>query len=484
MKARSPSVEWSILILPAFLVFLAHAQPKEPPLRPGITPRVVCAADPTQSYAVFIPPSYDSSRPFPILFLLDASRGAMEPLERFQDAASRLGFILASSYNSASDEAFGDPNAAALSAMWKDAASRLSLDRARSYVAGFSGTARAAFGMAVATHGKIAGVIAAGAGYPEDLSPTRSADFLTFGTVGETDFNYYEMIDLDDQLDDLGLPHRLEIFAGGHEWTPADLASEALEWLLLMGPASGDAAQDAALAGEFWDREMARARRMEAEGNLRGALRAYRSLVRDFRDRRDVSPAAESAHRLELSAALKKQQHEWVELRTREQKTLAKAWQILGSALRSGQLPPRPAQMAEEIGVPGWKRKAAGQGAEALAARRILNSLGAQTAFYLPREEEWAGNFKGAALLLSVAETIRPDEPRITYHLAADLARSGNTGEALRALERSVRMGFRDLERLQRDSDFDSLRNSARYARIEKELARLQGSSKDSGSER
>lgn len=484
MKARSASVAWSILVLPAFLVSLARAQPEEPALRPGITPRVVCAADPAQSYAVFLPPSYDSSRPFPTLFLLDARRGAMEPLERFQEAASRLGFILASSYNSASDEAFGDPNAAALSAMWKDAASRLSLDRARSYVAGYSGTARVAFGLAVGNPGKIAGVIAAGAGYPEDLSPTRGVDFLTFGTVGETDFNYYQMIDLDNQLDDLGLPHRLEIFAGGHEWMPADLAAEALEWLLLKGPPSGDAAQDAALAGEFWDREMARARRMEAEGKLREALRAYRSLERDFRDRRDVSPAAESAHRLELSAALKRQQRDWDERRTREKQALEKAWRILGSALRSGELPPRPTQLAEEIGVHGWKKKAAGQGAEALAARRILNSLGAQTAFYLPREEEWAGNFKGAALLLSVAETIRPDEPYITYHLAADLARSGDTGEALRALERSVGKGFRDLERLRRDSDFDSLRNSARYARIEKKLARLQGSSKNSGGQR
>ena len=463
-----------LAVLPAILLSLAQgAESEEAALRPGITPRVVCAADPSQSYAVFLPPSYEPSRPFPVLFLLDARRGAMEPLEIFREAASGLGFILASSYNSASDEAFGDPNAAALSAMWKDAAARLSLDRARCYVAGHSGTARVAFGLAVTTPGKIAGVIAAGAGYPVDVSPTRSANFLTFLTLGETDFNYYPMIDLDDRLEELGLPHRLEIFPGGHEWMPSDLAAEALEWLLLKGPRSGDAELDA-LALAFWDREIARANRMETEGKLLQALRGYRSLERDFRGRRDVSQATEAAGRLEASTSLKREQRDWEERRARETQALEKAWQILGAALHSAEASRRLAQIASDLGIPVWKKKAAGKGAEALAARRVLNSLGAQTAFYLPREEEWKGNYKGAALLLSVAETIRPESSRLTYHLAADLIRSGDSRQGLQALERSVRAGFRDLERLRHDPDFDPVRNSPRYAQIEKDLARLQ----------
>lgn len=478
--ARSATAAWAILVLPVLLGAVAVApatQPAEPALafEPGITPKVICAADPNQAYAVFIPPSYDRSRPSPVVFLLDPSKEALAPLERFQEGASRLGFVLISSYNSESDMLYGDPNTPALNAMWKDATSRLKLNRTRTYVAGFSGTARAAFGMAVGAPGKIAGVIAAGAGYPEDFSPTRSATFLTFATVGETDFNYYELIDLDNRLEELGLPHRLEIFAGGHDWPPADLAAEALEWLLLKGPSSGDSDRDAALAKAFWEREMARARRMEAEGKLLDALRAYRSLERDFRDRPQGSQAAEAARRLEASAALKKEQRDWEERRARETHTLDEAWRMLGNAVNAAD-PPRAAKMAADIGVAGWQKKATGDGPEAQAARRVLNSLGAQTGFYLPRDEEVKGNFKGAALILSVAEIIRPDSPRIPYHVAVDLARSGNTSEALRALERAVKAGFDDLERLRHDPAFDKIRSSPRYAKIEEDLARKQGS--------
>ncbi len=396
----------------------------------------------------------------------------MAPIERFRDGAAATGFILASSYNSASDEPAGDPNLKALNALWKDAASRLNLDRGRSYVGGFSGTARAAFGMALASPGKIAGVVAAGAGFPEDLSPGRGAPFLIFGTVGEEDFNYYEMIDLDALLEKLGLPHRLEVFAGGHDWMPPDLAAGALEWLLLMGPPSGDPERDAALAGSFWSREMDRASRLEAEGMTLEALREYRSLERDFRGRRDISQAEAAARRLEESDARKRQQREWEERRAREKRALDDAWRILGSALHASETPPQPAKVAGELGIAAWRKKAAGSGGEAIAARRVLNTLSAQTAFYLPREEEGRGNFKGAALLLSVAEAIRPDEPWIPYHLAVDLARSGDTGEALRALERSVKAGFDDLARLRGNPAFDKVRSSPRYARIEEELAR------------
>src|SRR5207248_1982499 len=75
-------------------------------------------------------------------------------------AAARLGWIVMSSYNTLSDGP-PEPNVAAVNAMLASAAG-WSIDTSRLYLAGFSGTARAALAFAVALRGHVAGVIAAG----------------------------------------------------------------------------------------------------------------------------------------------------------------------------------------------------------------------------------------------------------------------------------------------------------------------------------
>ena len=49
------------------------------------------------------------------------------------------------------------------------------------------------------------------------------------------------MNDLDVAMGALGLPHRIEHFAGVHDWPPADLAIKAVGWMELqaMKEASG-----------------------------------------------------------------------------------------------------------------------------------------------------------------------------------------------------------------------------------------------------
>lgn len=67
----------------------------------------------------------------------------MPALDLFRDAASRLGWIIMSSYNTRSDGP-PEPNLKAINAMLRSAQESLSIDTARFYLAGFSGTAKAA----------------------------------------------------------------------------------------------------------------------------------------------------------------------------------------------------------------------------------------------------------------------------------------------------------------------------------------------------
>src|SRR5881397_3328173 len=137
---------------------------------PGrVQERVVSVTDTAQTFAVYLPPGYSSVRRWPVLFVLDPRGRALLALRLFQDVAARLGWVVLSSYNSLSDGP-PEPNVNALNAMLASAWERLSVDSSRFYLAGFSGTARAALGFAVMLRGHVAGVIAVGGAraVPED----------------------------------------------------------------------------------------------------------------------------------------------------------------------------------------------------------------------------------------------------------------------------------------------------------------------------
>jgi len=73
---------------------------------------------------------------------------------------------------------------------------------------------------------------------------------------------------------------------------------------------------------------------------------------------------------------------------------------------------------------------------------------------------------EAAALMDQIAA--HPDP--MNYHLACTLARAGETKRALDVLEQVVAMGWRHKAWLERDPDFDAMRNDRRFKRIERTL--------------
>ena len=135
------------------------------------------------------PPAYTPDRAWPILYAFDARGQALVPAKAFQEAAEKYGWIVASSYNSASDGLI-DPNFAAMRALWADTHARFAIDDQRVYAAGFSGTVRFSCILALSAPGTIAGVIGAGAGLPERCRRRRrtipSPSSARWGTATST----------------------------------------------------------------------------------------------------------------------------------------------------------------------------------------------------------------------------------------------------------------------------------------------------------
>ncbi len=190
-----------------------------------VVERVVCTGDKSQSYALYLPAAYSREHAWPILYCLDPAARGRVPVERFQKAAEHAGFIVAGSNNSRN----GSLDVAREAIRWllTDTHERFAIDDSRTYAAGFSGGARLA--LAWAGNGRIAGVVACGAGFGSSIP--KEVPFRIYATAGVDDFNYDEVYAMSRELSRQGVSQRFAQFTGGHDWLPETLTGEAFDFL-------------------------------------------------------------------------------------------------------------------------------------------------------------------------------------------------------------------------------------------------------------
>ena len=265
----------------------AQTPPSPAALAKGIIlDRVVTANHPDQSYALYLPSDYSPDRFWPVVFSFDPGAHGKTPVELQKEAAERYGYILAASNNSRNGP--GGQQAEAADAMVQDAWSRFPLDNRRIYFAGFSGGARVA--AALALHCKCAaGVLLSGAGFPIGVEPSRDAAFPVFSAVGVFDFNYSEVLPLQDKLNQAGYAHWLRVFDGQHQWAPAEVMQEALEWFQVQAQKSRSSPRDAAFLNAQFAKDVARANSLEQSGNLLNAWRENLQIAATFDGLLDVT---------------------------------------------------------------------------------------------------------------------------------------------------------------------------------------------------
>jgi hypothetical protein len=485
------TVRHRILLLLASLAVFGFGAPPAPPAKPSfprgtLVEKVACAADPKQSYALYLPSSYTPDRPWPILYAFDARGEAMVPAKAFQEAAERFGWIVVSSYNTASDGPM-EPNFTAIHALWADTHARFAINDKRVYAAGFSGTVRFSFLLALAAPGSIAGIFGAGAGYPNDVAPKADHPFVFFGTVGNRDFNYYEMSELDRKMEAVHLPHRIELWEGPHAWPPADLAGLGLAWMDLAAMRSGLREKAPALVAPLWAADRERARAQEAAGKLWQAHHTWEAMVADYAglvDASEIAQARKKAEEIAAGEAFKKQAKDRQDRIARDMKQLAEGPQILARANTGGEAM-TVAQAVNELKIPQLKaRLQSADPEEQLSARRILNTIMAQTSFYVPTMLIERKEYDRAVFMLSIAAQIQPDAPEIWVDIAAAHARKGKAGhkKALEALRKAVDLGLSNPAVLDAEPAFAELRQDEGYRQIAAQVAqRKQAPAKTGG---
>jgi dienelactone hydrolase len=241
-------------------------------------------------------------RAWPLVVNSEPGARGVIPLELQKDAAEKYGHVLVASNDSRNGP--WKPLFDATNAVLIDVQEKVAIDPHRVYFAGFSGGARAS-AQIEAQCKCAAGVLLSGAGFPAGGSPNAVAPFPVFSAVGTFDFNYSEVIPLQDKLAKSGYPHWLRVFSGTHQWAPAEVMDEGLPWFRIQEMKSQREPRDPAFINEQFPKALARADSLERSGDLLIAWRAYVQIAATYDSLVDVAGVRAKADAMGSSKAVR-----------------------------------------------------------------------------------------------------------------------------------------------------------------------------------
>jgi len=444
--------------------------------------KIACLNESGQSYALYLPSTYTKERKWPILFAFDPRARGKIPVEHFKEAAEKYGWIVVGSNNSRNGPP--KPSVDAWNAVSQDIQARFAIDKTRAYMTGFSGGARMAVLLASYCRGCVVGVIGCGAGFPTNVVPSASLPFVFFSTIGIDDFNFAEVKTLDGALTQAGIAHRVETFAGRHEWAPSAQAVDAVEWMELQAMKAGKRARDAALIEGAWLRMTERARSLETSKDTYGAYQIYADLSQNFKGLRDVTEVEKKLAELradhEVKAAMREEQQQI----TKQRELEAQIGPLLGARQQSeereekerNQIPdldnPREDLLDSKTRLQGIfarlqkSAKDPNDTSERRIARRVLDGtlvgLFEQGLGFLETQKR----YDDAAKVFRLATEVNPESAGAFFYLAWAYAAGAERKKSLLALKTAVAKGFSDAALISETKAFDSIRSDPQYEQI------------------
>ena len=464
MTARNPVG----LMAAVFLILAAGAlaapaeeaapAPAKPAFETGkVIEKVVTLHDEKQSYALYLPKAYTPEKKWPILYGFSPGARGSDPVRLFQAAAEKHGWIVVGSNNSQNGP--HEPIQEAVDALLKDTAARLAIDDSRRYATGFSGGARVAFWLS--TEKGFAGVMPCGAGLSQGQKPIEKGSKLAvFGMVGTRDFNYIEMIRLEETLARLEVRARLAIFDGEHRWPPFELAGAGLRYMqLLWLVGQGRAAEPETAA--ILEAEMADAGKLlETKGQYLRGYGRLEELARLLRGAAEPRKApVERIAEIAATARYKKARG--------AQAALAAAKAECAAIADVEEQFAKSVEVMEKFAGANAGTDAAEGAANQLRGLAFQRSMGGSQLHAAKRYPE-------ACTYLGRARKIAPKDAGVAYNLACAQARAGRKDEALKTFAESVELGFKDVEHIKKDDDLETLRESEAYKKVIEKLEKPQ----------
>jgi dienelactone hydrolase len=355
------------LVMPIVAGLLMGSSAQQP-ARGVLVEHVSCPNDPTQTYTLYLPATYQTSRNWPLLLVFDPGGRAARAAEVFRETAERFGWIIAASENSRNGP--WEPTLRAVNAMWPALLGGYAVDKRRVYTAGHSGGATVAWLVAQQT-GQIAGVIASGQPNPESqITKAKEKRFAWFGAAGHSDFNFLQVKNIDAALADSTSPHRVDFFDGGHQWPPTEITFRALGWMEVVAMKEGRRSRDLDLVRTILADDVARARALEDRGLLTEAWRSYGTIVATYTGLVDVGDAERRRRAIETDSRFKNAR----KLEERADRGEQQESYAVGKAAArlAEENPPLVAELRAQLNLDSLEKAARGEGYEAASATRSI----------------------------------------------------------------------------------------------------------------
>jgi tetratricopeptide (TPR) repeat protein len=432
-----------------------------------IVDKVLCAKDNQFSYALYLPSAYSAEKEWPVIVCFDPRAQGLRPVELLRSAAESYGYIVAGSLDSKNGPL--EPSQKAAKAVWADIRERFAINPQRVYAAGFSGGAEVAALFPYFVETRVAGIISCGAGLPSKHEPQWVKPAAYCGIIGRLDFRYWDMARLDEAFAKAGVSRRIIYFDGWHQWPSGELLGEAVEWLELIAMKSGLRARESPFIEAEYQKRLIKAQSLERQGRLVLSAHELEGIVSDFKDLLDM-PGADA------KIAEIKGRPEYQEMdrqkRAAEEKELIlqpRTLQVFANfdQLASSQATVRLKDIDRALDVDALLADSSQKKDvfQSEMAKRILSQVAilADQRGFKARE---AGNFPLAVLCFELAvksSAEHPMNPGEYYNLAAAYVLWGKMKDALKYLGLAVEKGFDDLEFLENDRDFDTLRATEGY---------------------
>lgn len=431
-----------------------------------VQPSVAVKADPSNSYALYVPSAYSPAKRWPLLLLFDPFARGEVSVKLFHEAAEKYGYIVVGSNNSRN---FQDPSEA-IRLLWADVKERYAIDPRRIYTAGLSGGARVASSVALACKGCVAAVIANGAGLPQGatLPGPEAADW--FLVAGTTDFNYPELLHLKEALDARNVASRFVVYDGPHNWMPKEFAERALAWLQLRAMVKGLAPVDKEFIGSQYAIRLAEAQAAQKSGDILAAVRGYREIAQDFNKFHEVREQETLAKSLGESEEFRKaRKNEKAALELQDEVARKIGNFLAGMRERSDAFTAFAAQMQSAVNDVYRAEKES-----ASPARKQAIERGLASAFSYAAESGQQAMLKkdylSAKDMFQAGETILPDSAWASYLLATAHAQLGEKKQAIQELKKAVEKGMTNPKSLE-DSAFDRIRDDEGFRQLAAKIA-------------
>ncbi|MHA7058263.1 alpha/beta hydrolase [Aquimarina sp. M1] len=257
-----------------------------------------------ETFAMYLPNSVDKSAALPIVFIFDPGGQGKRGIAPFIKTSEAYGYMLVCSNHTKNGPY--DRNFEITNRLFEFVFANFRIKQNEMYVSGFSGGSRLASAIAVLT-GRVAGVIACGAGFSQEQShiPTFQK-FSYVGVCGNRDMNYQEMIRAKGYLQKLKFTNTLITYDGNHTWPSDDQILKAFDWLEIQAHLKGIKEKEAYEIYKSYEEVYHNALKAQKENNLLIAVENYERALITYDPFYDVDSVASRLNNIIESKSYKK----------------------------------------------------------------------------------------------------------------------------------------------------------------------------------